>query len=183
MNHSPTNWKEARRFQAWQHQQKGWSQRPIAEAMGVSEAAVSQWMRRARAGGSEAPRHRPPPGALRRLSADQLARLPTLLHRGAEADGFRGQVWTGGRIAAVMHLEFGLPSHPGPVGRLRKIRRWSPQKPARRVRQRDEPAITRWREETWPALKGGPKPRGKRSSSSTNLGSLACPVSSVPMPW
>ena len=75
MHHSPTNWKEAQRCQAWQHQQKGWSQRQIAEALDVSVAAVSQWMRRARAGGLEALRHRPPPGAPRRLSADQLARL------------------------------------------------------------------------------------------------------------
>jgi transposase len=126
MNCSPTNWKEARRFQAWQHQQKGWSQRQIAEALGVSEAAVSQWMRRAREGGPEAMRHRPPPGAPRRLSADQLARLPALLHRGAEASGFRGQVWTCGRIGAVMHLACGVSYHPVHVGRLLKTRRWSP---------------------------------------------------------
>jgi transposase len=182
MKHSPTNWKEARRFQAWQHQQKGWSQRQIAEALGVSEAAVSQWMRRARDGGPEALRHRLPSGAPRRLSADQLARLPALLHRGAEAYGFRGQVWTCGRIAAVMHLEFGVSYHPVHVGRLLKALRWSPQKPARRARQRDETAITHWREATWPALKRGHKPRGKRSSSSMNRGSIPCPVSSVPMP-
>jgi transposase len=182
MNHSPTNWKEARRFQAWQHQQKGWSQRQIAEALGVSEAAVSQWMRRARNGGPEALRHRPPPGAPRRLSADQLARLPALLHRGAQAYGFRGQVWTCGRIAAVMHLEFGVSYHPVHVGRVLKALRWSPQKPARRARQRDETAITRWREEIWPALKRGHKPRGKPSSSSMNRGFIPCPVSPVPIP-
>jgi transposase len=180
MSHSPTNWKEARRFQAWQHHQKGWSQRRIAEALGVSEAAVSQWMRRAREGSLEALRHRPPPGAPRRLSADQIARLPTLLHRGAEAYGFRGQVWTCSRIAAMMHLEFGVSYHPVHVGRLLKALRWSPQKPARRARQRDEAAITRWREETWPALKRGPKPRGKPSSSSMNPGSILCPASSAP---
>jgi transposase len=182
MNRSPTNWKEARRFQAWQHQQKGWSQRQIAEALGVSEAAVSQWMWRAREGGPEALCHQAPPGAPRRLAADQLARLPELLHRGAEAYGFRGQVWTCGRIAAVMRLELGVSYHPVHVGRLLKTLRWSPQKPARRARQRNEAAIARWREETWPALKRGHKPRGKRSSSSMNPGSIPCPVSSAPMP-
>ena len=182
MNRTPTDWKEARRFQAWQHQQKGWSQRQMAEALGVSEAAVSQWMRRARDGGPEALRHRSPPGAPRRLSADQLASLPALLHRGAEAYGFRGPVWTCGRIAAVMHFEFGVSYHPVHVGRWLKALRWSPQKPARRARQRDETAITRWREETWPALKRGHTPKGERSSSSMHLGSIPYPVSSVPMP-
>ena len=63
--------------------QQGWSQRQIAEALGVSEGAVSQWRRRAREGGPEALQQRPRPGAPRRLTADQLARLPMLLHQGA----------------------------------------------------------------------------------------------------
>jgi transposase len=54
MNPSPTHWKEARRLQAWRLKHKGWSQRQIAEAFGVSEGAVSQWMQRARDGGPEA---------------------------------------------------------------------------------------------------------------------------------
>jgi len=81
MNPSPTNWKEARRLQAWQLKHKGWSQRQIAEALGVSEGAVSQWMARARNVGPEALRRRPPPGAPRRLSPEQLARLPELDQR------------------------------------------------------------------------------------------------------
>jgi transposase len=133
--------------------------------MGVSEGAVSQWMTRAREGGLEALRHRPPPGAPRRLSAEQLARLPELLHRGPEAYGFRGQLWTRGRIAAVIRVAFGVSYHPRHVGRVCQAIRWSPQKPARQARQRDEAAITRWRKDTWPALKRGRKPSTRRSSS------------------
>jgi transposase len=92
MNQSPHNWKEARRLQAWHLQQQGWSQRQIARALGVSEGAVSQWMTRAHDEGPETLRHRPHSGAARRLAPDQLARLPELLHRGAEAYGLRGQV-------------------------------------------------------------------------------------------
>jgi transposase len=64
---------------------QGWSQRQITEALGVSQGAVSQWMKRAREGGPEALRHRPPSGAPCRLSAEPLARLPALLRWGAEA--------------------------------------------------------------------------------------------------
>src|SRR5687767_5750148 len=180
MNPTPHTWKEARRMQAWHLKQQGWSQRQIATALGVSEGAVSQWMTRAREGGSEALRHRPPPGAPRRLSAEQFAQLPVLLQRGPEAYGFRGQVWTRGRIAAVIRLEFGISYHPRHVGRLCKALRWSPQKPARRARQRDDAAIARWREETWPAIKRGRKPGSRRSSSSTNRAFIPCPVSSAP---
>jgi transposase len=165
MNPPPTNWKEVRRLQAWRLKQKGWPQRRIAEALGVSEGAVSQGMKRAREGGPEALRHRPPPGAPRRLSPEQLAQVPALLQPGPEAYGFRGQLWTRGRIAAVIRAEFGVSYHPRHVGRICQAVRWSPQKPARRARQRDEAAITRWQEETWPALKRGRKPNNSASSS------------------
>jgi transposase len=85
MHHPPHNWTEARRLQAWHLKQRGWSPRQIAEALGGSEGAVSQWMTRARDVGPEALRRRPPPGAPRRLPPAQLARLPGLLHRGPAA--------------------------------------------------------------------------------------------------
>jgi transposase len=165
MNPIPHNWKDARRLHAWHLTQKGWPQRQIAEALGVSAAAVSQWFKRARIGGPQTLRHRPPPGAPRRLARDQLARLPDLLHRGPEAYGFRGQVWTRKRVAQVIRIEFGMVYHPTHVGRLLNALRWSPQKPMRRARQRDETAIARWRAETWPALKKGRKRRSRRSFS------------------
>jgi transposase len=165
MNATLRNWKEARRLQAWLLKEQGWSQRQIAEALGISEGAVSPWLQRARDGGPEALWHRPHPGASRRLAPAQLARLPDLWHRGAAAYGFRGQVWTRSRMAAVMHLAFGVSYHRVHVGRIRKGRRWSPQKPARRARQRDEAAIAHWRQETWPAIKRGHTSSRKASFS------------------
>jgi transposase len=182
MNHSPRHWKEARRLQAWELLPHGWSQRQIAEAMGVSEGAISPWMTRAREGGPDALRHRPSPGAPRRLSADQLAGLPVLLHRDADADGFRGQVWTRARVAVVMHLACGVWYHPSPVSRRLQALRWSPQQPTRRARQRDEAAIARWRQETWPALKRGHKPNSHASASSMKRGSPPGPGWSAPLP-
>jgi transposase len=151
-------------LQAWQLKQRGWSQRQIAEALGVSEGAVSQWMRRARNSGPEALRHRPPPGARRRLTDEQLARLPALLPQGPEAYGFRGAVWTRTRIAVVVRVAFGISYHPAHISRLCQAIRWSPQKPARRARQRDEVAIAHWRDETWPAINKGRQRSGRRSS-------------------
>jgi transposase len=165
MKTTPQHWKEARRLQAWHLKQQGWPQRQIAAALGVSEAAVSQWLKRARQDGPQALRHRPPPGAPRRLASEQLARLPALLHRGPEAYGFRGQIWTRKRVAEVLRLELGVVYHPTHVGRLLKALRWSPQKPVRRARQRNEAAIAHWRAETWPTLKRGRRRSSRRSSS------------------
>ena len=165
MNPTPHNWKEARRLQAWHLLRKGWPQHQIAEALGVSASAVSQWLKRARQDGLQALRHRPPPGAPRRLAAEQLAHLPDLLRRGPDAYGFRGQVWTRKRVAEVIRVTFGIRYHSTHVGRLLKAIHWSPQKPMRRARQRDEVAITHWRTETWPVIKKGLKRSSRRSSS------------------
>ena len=87
------------------------------------------------------------------------------MQRGAEAFGFRGQVWTRARVAVVIRFEFGVSYHTVYVGRLLKAIRSSPQKPMRRARQRNEAAIAHWRDETWPALKRGRKSGSKHSSS------------------
>ena len=165
MNPTSHTWKEARRLQAWHLKQQGWSQCQMAVAIGVSEGAVSQWMKRAREAGPEALRRRPPPGAPRRLSPKQLARLPALLHQGPTAYGFRGELWTRSRVAAMIRLACGVSSPPRHVGRLLAVMRWSPPQPARRARQRDAAASAPWRDDTWPALKKGRKSSSTRSCS------------------
>ncbi|SRR6266542_4163092 len=140
---------------------------------------VDETRPRGRSGGA------PPPTAIRcPMSAERRAAgpPPRSLTLGAEAYGFRGQVWPHGRIAAVIRLACGVTYHPSPVGRLLKTLRWSRQKPARRARQRDEARLARWRQETWPAINRGRKPTGKASSSSMSPDSLPCPVWSAPMP-
>ena len=48
----PVDWQESRRFRAWELHQQGWSQARIAEELGVSPGAVSQWFKRVRDYGS-----------------------------------------------------------------------------------------------------------------------------------
>jgi transposase len=149
----PGDWREWRRLRAVHLKRQGWSQRAIAEALGVREEAVSRWLARARAGGLEALFAHPAPGRPPKLSAAQQRLIPEFLWHGPEAYGFRGQVWTRGRIAQVIAEEFGVRYHPGHVGRLLQELRWTPQVPIRRALQRDEEAIRRWREEVWPELR------------------------------
>jgi transposase len=70
-------------------------------------------MKRATQEGVEGLRHKPPPGATPRLSEQERAsRLPELLDRGAEAHGFRGELWTCERVAQVIRREFGVRAVP-----------------------------------------------------------------------
>ena len=157
--------REWRRIRAWELHQEGWRGKEIAVALKVSAAAVSGWLKRARAGGVEALRRRPAPGPTPKLTTEQRAALPDLLARGAEAHGFIGDVWTTKRVAAVIKREFGVRYHPAHVSRLVRREGLSLQKPIRRASQRDEVQIAAWREERWPALQAKRRRRGAPSSS------------------
>lgn len=150
-----TDWREGRRLRAFELKERGWKQREIADALGVTEGAVSQWMKRAKEEGVEGLKRKLPPGAPPRLSEQQRARLPELLERGAEAHGFRGELWTCERVAKVIRGKFGVSYHPAHVSRLVRAERLSLQKPQRRANQRDEEAIEEWKEKRWPSLKKG----------------------------
>ncbi len=150
-----SNWREGRRLRALELKERGWKQTEIADALGVTEGAVSQWIKRAREEGVQGLRHKPPPGATPRLSEQERAELPELLARGASAHGFRGEVWTCERVGEVIRREFGVSYHPAHVSRLLRASGLSLQKPARRADQRNEEAIERWKEKKWPSLKKG----------------------------
>ena len=136
----------------------------MAAALGVTQGAVSQWLKRVRAGGVVALRRRTSPGTPPKLTPEQRAQVPALLAQGAEAFGFRGDLWTAPRVAAVLQARFGVQYHPAHLSRLIRALGWSVQRPIQRATQRDDAAIARWQAEAWPALKRGPKPKAAPSS-------------------
>jgi len=146
------DWREGRRRRAWELKEQGWKQSAIAAALGVTPGAVSQWLKRAREGGVGALRRRPAPGPTPNLTAEQLAQIPDLLDRGAEAYGFRGQVWTCKRVAEVIRRTFGVAYHPAHVNRVLHALHHSVQRPVERAAQRDAAAIVAWWQERWPVL-------------------------------
>jgi transposase len=141
-------------MRALELEQLGWKQRDIAVALGVTEGAVSQWLAAARRGGRDAVlSHLSHCGMTPKLTPEQVRLIPDFLWHGAEAYGFRGEVWTCERVAGVLSEEFGVSYSKSQVSRLLKRLGWTPQVPITRAIQRDEEAIERWRTESWPLLK------------------------------
>lgn len=130
----------------------GWTQATIAVALDATEAAVSQWIRTARADGSDALGSKTRQGQAARLSEEQLQALPAFLDCGPKAFGFREDLWTCPRIAQVIEREFGVRYHPDHVRRLLHRLHWTYQKPAVQADQRDDDAIADWLRRIWPAI-------------------------------
>lgn len=150
---SPHDWREWRRLRAWDLSLANWAPADIAEALGVSRPAVSRWLAAARAAGPDGLRRRLHPGPAGKLLLGQRSLIADCLWHGAEAYGFRGDLWTCARVAKVIEEEFGVHYHRGHVSRLLKEIGWTPQVPITRAIQRDEEAIQRWRVQDWPRLK------------------------------
>lgn len=160
----PLDWREGRRQRAWELHQQGWKQKAIAAALGVTQGAVSQWVKRGREGGTEALRRRPAPGSAPRLTEEQRTQLVEALAKGASAFGFIGDVWTTKRIAALIKELFEVSYHPAHVSRVVRALGQSVQLPVTQATQRDETAIRTWQDERWPELKKRLRRKAGRSS-------------------
>jgi transposase len=141
---------EQRRCQAVQAVQRGDKVKDVARIMGVSPRSILRWLQNAKKTDGLAAKKRP---STTRLSVSQQQELEQLLLQGAQAHGWPNQLWTTQRIADLILREFGVSLHHDHVGRfLRQRLRWSPQKPRRRARERDEDAIKHWKSVTFPEI-------------------------------
>ncbi|MDQ4078613.1 MAG: IS630 family transposase [Chloroflexota bacterium] len=150
---SATDWREWRRLRAWELKRAGWAQNKIAEALAVSEGAVSQWLKRGCTAGKAALLNQPAPGPTPRLSDDDLEELESLLEQGPQAHGFAGAVWTRKRVRHVIQQAFDVTYHVSHISKILDKIGWSRQKPQTRASQRDAAAIETWRGERWEELK------------------------------
>ena len=160
----PVDWREGRRLRAWELHQHGWKQKDIAAALGVTQGAVSQWVKRGATGGVTGLRRRTAPGSAPRLTTEQREQLRVELAKGAPAFGFSGEVWTTKRVTAVIKELFGVTYHPAHVSRIVRALGLSSQLPQTQATQRDDSAIETWHTERWPALKKRRIPKDGPSS-------------------
>jgi len=146
---------EARRLEAARLFAKGCSQAEVARSLQVSAMSASRWYGAWREGGRQALRKHTHPGPPSRLGKRQLQRLVRELLKGPRAHGYATQLWTLPRIAGLIEKLFGIRYHPGHVWYLLRRLGWTPHRPGRQAKERDEDAIARWLNEAWPRIKKG----------------------------
>lgn len=144
---------ERRRQQAVRVVEEGESPETVARVFGVNRSSVYRWLNLSRQpGGLAAKIH---PGPAPRLSHELHQRLEALLLEGAKAHGWSNSLWTCARVVELIRRHFGVSFHHDHVGRfLRNRLNWSPQKPRRKARERDEADIEFWKQVRFaPSLK------------------------------
>ncbi|MCA1683814.1 MAG: winged helix-turn-helix domain-containing protein [Actinobacteria bacterium] len=152
---------EARRRLAVQRVSEGWKRRDVAAFLGVHPETVAEWVRAHAGGGDAALAAKPHPGRKPFLTPDQEKRVLGWLADPPTKHGFRTDLWTARRVTELIRKRLGVEYHPHYLREWLTKRGYSPQKPARRPRQRDQAAIDRWLRDDWPRIKksaGGGRP-------------------------
>jgi transposase len=142
---------DARRRLAVTRVGEGWSPADTAAFLGVHVETVRKWVRAHRATGDDGLAGRPHPGRRRFLTPQQEAEVLGWLTRPPTAFGFRTDLWTAARVAHLIRERFGVAYHPNYLREWLAKRRHTPQKPARRAKQRNPVAIDRWLADDYPA--------------------------------
>jgi transposase len=155
---------EARRRLAVQKVNDGWSQADVADFLGVHPVSVNKWVRAFRAAGEGGLAGTPHPGRKPFLTAGQERQVLGWLAERPSAHGFRTDLWTARRVADLIRRRFGVAYHPNYLREWLTKRGYSPQKPAKRARERDPVAIDRWLASDWPAILKKGAPRAPTSS-------------------
>src|SRR5436190_8014403 len=151
--YGPASALEQRRRQAVQAVHAGDKVKDVARILGVHPRTVSRWLELARLPGTDGLAAKPHPGPATRLNPAQQRQLERMLRQGSKAHGWPNELWSTKRIAELIRRKFGVSLHHDHVGRfLHKVLRWSPQRPRKKARERDEKAIMRWRRDELPRI-------------------------------
>lgn len=143
---------EARRRLAVQRVREGWARKDVAAFLGVHPVTIARWVARHRENGDDGLSAKPTPGRPRFLTDGQERKVLGWLAESPTKHGFETDLWTARRVAELILRKFGVRFHPNYLREWLSKRNLTPQKPARRSRQRDQTAIDRWVAEDWPRI-------------------------------
>jgi transposase len=99
---------------------------------------------------------KPTPGRPRFLTPEQDQEVRQWLAQKPTAHGFPTDLWTARRVAELIRRRFAISFHPNYLRAWLSQRGYSPQRPARRPRQRNDEVIAAWVKNDWPRIQKKP---------------------------
>ncbi len=160
---------EYRRRLAIERIHDGYSAQEVADFLGVDPGSVRRWLAAYRRG-SDALAARPVLGRPPKLTGTQEKIVRRWLASNPTEHGFATELWTAPRLAGLIEQEWGIRFHPNYLASWLRRRGFTPQKPRRKARERDDEAIARWLENDWPRIKKRRGGGARRSCCSTRAG-------------
>jgi transposase len=127
----------------------------IARRIGVSRKTVSLWHSAYERGGDQALEVKRS-GGRDRLTDQQKQLIRDKIIAGPRSCGFAESIWTQKLIARLIEEQTGVQYHPCYIRVLMASIEISSQKPILRAKQRNEQAITAFKDEVFPEIKKGP---------------------------
>lgn len=125
----------------------------VARECGVSWRSAHEWHRGWSEKGAEALKATTKPGPVPKFSEGDVTVLAEALRRGPLAHGYENDLWTLRRVGRLIRELFSKKVSQSEVWRLLRRMRWSPQKPKRKARERNEEKIAEWKDKKWPEIK------------------------------
>jgi len=147
---------EGRRLKAMKLLGEGFGPGEIARQLAVDRRSVHRWLAAYHNHGVEGLAPVPASGRPSKLTPRDRKKLIEMLLEGATAFGYPTDLWTGPRIVDLIRRRFRVSYHANHMSRLLRSLGFSPQKPERRARERNETAIRDWVRNEWPRVKKTP---------------------------
>jgi transposase len=107
---------------------------------------------------------KPHPGRVPKLTPEQEAIVLSWFAKSAIDFGFATDLWTAGRVAALIQRFFAVSFNSHYLSAWLAERRITPQRPQKQPRERDQQKIDLWLDTDWPRLKKKPTTNMPRSS-------------------
>ena len=147
---------EYRRRLAVQRVLEGYSTQEVADFLGVDARSVRRWVAEFRQVGEQGLVARPVVGRPPKLTHAQEKVIRRWLADKPTEHGFPTDLWTGPRLARMIHQEFDVELNPKYLTVWLRRRGFTPQKPRRIPCERDPEAIAAWLASDWPRIKKKP---------------------------
>ena len=127
----------------------------VVKSLGFCRTSIYKWLRTYHKGGEAALASHKSDGPTPKLRESQRRKVRSwIVGKDPRQWGFDFGLWTRKIVQQMISDKFGVSLTLPSVGHLLASLQITPQKPLRRAYERDEAAVTKWKEETYPKLRG-----------------------------
>ena len=146
---------QRRRHLAVRRIAEGYSIEEVADFLDVTARSVWRWLAAFRRHGDDGLAAWPGlgPGRSAKLTTTQEKIVLRWLSDLPSEYGFATDLWSAPRLAQLIEQEFAVHFHPNYLSTWLRQRGYTPQKPRRVPREKDDEAIAQWLAKDWPRIK------------------------------